>query len=653
MKRLLLILMLTCVACASAMAQNPQTPANLIAQSPAEIPSRILLSWNATNSGTTSFFRVYRSIGDTLSFQWIGVTQGTRFEDRAVTPGTLYHYSITAAQFVDSILRESGRSTIASVRAYALPTVARSVITGKVTDQNTGQPIAKVRIRFFRVQFATSKLLETTTDPLGFYAAPLDSGTYLIRAEELAISVAGPSHQPEWYENAEFPTFATPVHVAAGDSVRVDFALAPSGTQPYAYVSGVVSDTNGSPLSGATVALVRPIQELNAAGALTGTTPGTGDEGRYIPGIGYARGVVWLGYTNAQGKFFAQVLASRPYVAMAARDGYLPELFKNTSDPTQATILNIRTDTTGINFSLAPRPASTGAIQGTITDENGSQVPARIILFPRPKSNLEMPAVFVYSDSVGTFMLNTVPADTYTVLAVPYSDYASAYYKTGTTGTVSWVDADTVVVGSTPVTLNVTLPRLQGDGLTRISGRVVNANQSPISGVRISARLADGHVAGYGLSDGAGHYSIDALPGGPVTLFVDRFQFNVVQAPVTVPSGTYALDNVDFILTGSFPTSVDAEFGTPKSTKLFANYPNPFNPSTIIRFDLAKESDITLSVYDVLGREVTRLAQGAHRAGTYEVTFDAAELSSGVYYYVLRGQGGSNFATTGKMLLLR
>jgi 5-hydroxyisourate hydrolase-like protein (transthyretin family) len=653
MKRLLLIPLLTCVVCALAVAQNPQVPANLVAQSPAEIPSRILLSWNATSSASTSFFRVYRSIGDTLAFQWIGVTQGNKFEDRSVTPGTLYYYFVTAAQFVDSSLRESGRSNVASVRAYTLPSVARSIITGKVTDQNTGQPIAKVRIRFYKVQLSTNKLLETTTDQLGLYTAPLDSGTYLIRAEELAVTVSAASHQPEWYENAEVPSAAKPVHAAAGDSVRVNFALAPSGNQPYAYLSGIVTDTNGTPLSGAAVALVRPIQELNAAGALTGATPGTGDEGRTIPGIGYGRGVVWLGYTNAQGKFFAQVLASRPYVAVAAKDGYLPEFFNNTTDPTQATILNVRTDTTGINFSLAPRPTSTGTLQGTVTDESGSQIPARIILFPRPKSNLEIPAIFVYSDSVGTFMLNTVPADTYTVLAVPYSEYASAYYKTSTTGTVSWVEADTVVVGTAPVTLNITLPRLQSDGLTRISGRVVNANQSPIAGVRISARLGNGHVAGYGLSDAGGHYSIDALSAGSVTLFADRFRFNVVQAPVTVPNAPYTVDNVDFILTGSFPTGVDDDASAPRNTKLFANYPNPFNPATIIRFDLAKGSDITLSVYDVLGREVTRLAQGPHTAGTYEVKFDAAGLSSGVYYYVLRGQGSSSFTNTGKMLLLR
>lgn len=653
MRRLFAILLLATAASALTLAQSPVTPANLVAQSPAEIPSRILLFWNASSTTSSTFFRVYRSIGDTLSFQWIGVTQGNKFEDRAVTPGTQYQYYVTSTVFVDSTLRESGRSNVAAVRAYALPTVARGVITGKVVDQNTGLPIPKVRIRFFKVLLATNRLLETGTDATGQYAAPLDTGTYLIRAEEASISIAGPQHQPEWYDNAILPENANPVQLVAGDTIRANFTLAALGGQSFSYVSGIVTDASGTPLAGAAVALVRPIQEMNAAGAITGATPGIGDEARNIPGIGYARGVVWMGNTNLQGKYFAQVLSGRPYMALAAKDGYIPEIFSNTTDPTQATILYVQDDTTGINFSLAPRGNSAGTIQGTITDESGSQIPARIILFPRPKSGNEVAPVFVYSDSVGGFMYNFVPADTYTVLAVPYSDYGPAYYKASTTGVVSWVDADTVVVNGAPVSLRITLAQLQGDGLTRISGRVVNASQAPLAGVRITARMGDGRLAGYGLSDPAGHYAIDALSAGTLTLFVDRFRFNLVQSPVTVPYSTYAVDNVDFILTGSFPTDVEEGADVPQRSKLFANYPNPFNPSTTIRFDLAAQSEISLSVYDVLGREVTRLAQGVHPAGSYNVQFDAAGLSSGVYYYVLRARGGSNYTSTGRMLLLR
>jgi hypothetical protein len=345
-------------------------------------------------------------------------------------------------------------------------------------DQVSGLPIVKVRIRFFRMLASTDRLIEAATDPSGWYTAQLDTGRYLIRAEELALTVTQAAHVPEWHDNAATPETATMVPVRAGDTTRANFALTPGSPDLFAYISGMVTDDKGVPLSGAAVAFVRPIQEMNAYAAVSNTSPGRGSEEKVIPGIGHTRGVVWLGFTNPSGKFFAQVVAGRPYVAMAAKDGFYPELYENTSDPTQATILTIRDDTTGINFSLTSKAGGTGTMQGTVRDEEGSEVPARIILFPRPKTGDENPAVFVHTDSTGVFEFNNLPPATYSVLAVPYSDCSAAYYKAGATSVVSWMDADTVVVNGIPAAIAITLSRLQHDGLTRISGHILAANRS-------------------------------------------------------------------------------------------------------------------------------------------------------------------------------
>ncbi len=68
---------------------------------------------------------------------------------------------------------------------------------------------------------------------------------------------------------------------------------------------------------------------------------------------------------------------------------------------------------------------------------------------------------------------------------------------------------------------------------------------------------------------------------------------------------------------------------------LIQNYPNPFNPVTTIRYRVATPSYITLKVYDVIGREVTTLADGYHGRGIHQVQFDGANLASGVYFYRL------------------
>ncbi|MBI1937528.1 MAG: T9SS type A sorting domain-containing protein [Ignavibacteriales bacterium] len=80
------------------------------------------------------------------------------------------------------------------------------------------------------------------------------------------------------------------------------------------------------------------------------------------------------------------------------------------------------------------------------------------------------------------------------------------------------------------------------------------------------------------------------------------------------------------------------------------NYPNPFNPTTLIRYTIKNSGKVTLKVYDVLGREVADLLNGYHEAGSYEIPFNGSSLPSGVYFYNLTTNGNS---LTKKMLLLK
>ncbi|MEX0846013.1 MAG: T9SS type A sorting domain-containing protein, partial [Balneolaceae bacterium] len=75
----------------------------------------------------------------------------------------------------------------------------------------------------------------------------------------------------------------------------------------------------------------------------------------------------------------------------------------------------------------------------------------------------------------------------------------------------------------------------------------------------------------------------------------------------------------------------------PKEISLEQNYPNPFNPSTVISYQLEENSEISLQVFDMLGREVATLVNGERRAaGEHKVTFEAGNLSSGIYIYRLK-----------------
>jgi serine protease AprX len=111
----------------------------------------------------------------------------------------------------------------------------------------------------------------------------------------------------------------------------------------------------------------------------------------------------------------------------------------------------------------------------------------------------------------------------------------------------------------------------------------------------------------------------------------------------TSPPTRFSYDVVLSGITGN-TNEIPAEF------RLYNNYPNPFNPSTKIRFDIPHVTNAKLIVYDVLGREVSQIFEGSLKAGSYTVDFDASNLPSGVYFYRLTT---NSFTDTKKMLLIK
>ncbi len=95
---------------------------------------------------------------------------------------------------------------------------------------------------------------------------------------------------------------------------------------------------------------------------------------------------------------------------------------------------------------------------------------------------------------------------------------------------------------------------------------------------------------------------------------------------------------------------VDGVHTSPFVYALQSNYPNPFNPTTTIKYSLQNGGSVMLKVYDMLGKEVATLVDGKQPAGSHTVTFDASRLSSGVYLYKLIS---GRFVETKKMVLLK
>jgi hypothetical protein len=137
-------------------------------------------------------------------------------------------------------------------------------------------------------------------------------------------------------------------------------------------------------------------------------------------------------------------------------------------------------------------------------------------------------------------------------------------------------------------------------------------------------------------------------------------QFNGVEFALNHGNSTTAV-NFTNVKVDMVPviTSVQAPpvAGTiPTAYALNQNYPNPFNPSTTISYDLPKNSQVSVTIYDILGRAVATLVDGVQPASSYSVQWNPSGLSSGVYFYRIQAQsldGSGNFVAVKKLVLMK
>jgi len=113
-------------------------------------------------------------------------------------------------------------------------------------------------------------------------------------------------------------------------------------------------------------------------------------------------------------------------------------------------------------------------------------------------------------------------------------------------------------------------------------------------------------------------------------------------------------DTVEFMITSSDGIMMTKQFifsyTGPKEFKLEQNFPNPFNPTTKIQYQLPQDAKVTLKVYDILGSEVATLVNEEQEAGYKEIQFNGSNIASGMYVYRLQA---SNYISTKKMMVVK
>jgi len=143
--------------------------------------------------------------------------------------------------------------------------------------------------------------------------------------------------------------------------------------------------------------------------------------------------------------------------------------------------------------------------------------------------------------------------------------------------------------------------------------------------------VAIGYVNGYGTTSEPQEYS-----------YIDN----------TVRTGTYfyRLKQIDFGGQYEYSDEIEIDVSGPLTFALEQNYPNPFNPSTKIRYSVPQSSNVVIKIFDILGNEIETLVSEEKTVGTYEITWYAEQLPSGIYFYRLQA---GNYVEAKKMVLMK
>ncbi len=145
-----------------------------------------------------------------------------------------------------------------------------------------------------------------------------------------------------------------------------------------------------------------------------------------------------------------------------------------------------------------------------------------------------------------------------------------------------------------------------------------------------------------------------ATPEDSATLEFKEAKYNLLSAKAEGSTGIHNTRLVQQLLRDAIarfiPTNVETEEGIPTQFNLSQNYPNPFNPSTEIKFSIPDGSNVKLTIYDAIGKQVAVVINDYYAAGNYKIKWNAGQFSSGVYFYKIETK---NFSMVKKMVLIK
>lgn len=605
----------------------PSAPANLVATVVSGNHSaQVKLTWEITNQNPAVRYAVYRKEGglnDTNIFKVkaSGISLGA-YTDMQVLRGRTYSYYVIA--YKGSVVSEPSNKVEAVIGepVYAW-------VYGTVTADSTGLPIARANVNVFAVASITAggpagQCVTARTDSLGKFAVRVTPGQYAVYYSAMGMV-------SEYFNNKATLALADKLTLAANDSVAADAGLAGYVAPPTYYLSGKVTDAaNNVKQARITVFRLR-----------SNTFHYTASDSR----------------TDSLGNYKVRVKVGDTVVVFAqpVDRNFLPEYYNNKLTFAEADRIAIAGSVADVNIVLDPKPVYPNGISGVVADSAAAGVLAHVAVYKMKANGKVEKSYSVISDSLGAYSFVNLLPGKYILRVIPTNNYLPTYFRYDGAQAYSFRNADSIMVDSASLIsgINVTVRPRVHSGFGKITGNVRSASREMVTGAFIFAVDANNEVASFAITDKNGNYEISDIAAGVYTLATEAFAFKAQNnQDVAVDYLTSPAQSVSFTLTPEpdGTTSVDNQTAVVDGYALLQNYPNPFNPATTINYTLAEKSQVRLIVYDMVGREVAVLVNEEQTAGSHAVTFNAAQLASGVYFYKLQT---AQFTATKKLVLMK
>jgi Zn-dependent metalloprotease len=309
----------------------------------------------------------------------------------------------------------------------------------------------------------------------------------------------------------------------------------------------------------------------------------------------------------------------------------------------------------GVLLTIDPANGRGAAVGATNYEElTGVALrPSNNLIYGTVATSLATTLVRVDAQTGEAYPLVSVPVGNMRAIAFDRNDdLFGAQFTTGKIYRIVLATGDTAAVGNTKLTLlsGLAINPLNGAlWCSRATGQALYTIDKATAATTLVGNTGINAIADLEF-DAAGN--LFGLAGFGANVVSDFVQINPTTAKAVKIGSTSFKSAYSLVVRGAIVTEV-AEAARESSPKIFAlaqNHPNPFNPSTVISFQLSVNSHATLKVFDLAGREVATLVSGKLAAGAHEARFDASALAAGVYVYRL--EAGEHIATR-KLLLVK